>query len=111
MSQVLPVKPLSVNEAYTGKRHRSKKYNVFKSEVAMRLKLVKLPPPPYEVHYTFAVSNKGFDWDNAIKSFQDVMTQRYNFNDNLIYKGVVIKKIVPKGKEYIEFNIMHYEED
>lgn len=106
---LIPVKPLSVNAAYTGKRHRTKEYNAFKKEVLLRLRPMKLPKPPYEVHYVFAVSNERADYDNFVKAFQDVMTQKYGFDDKLIMKGTVEKMIVKKGNEYIKFDIQHYE--
>lgn len=108
---LIPVKPLSVNAAYTGKRHRTKAYNAFKKEVLLRLRPMKLPKPPYEVSYVFAVSNKGFDGDNGIKQIQDILSQKYGFNDNQIYKWNVEKVIVKKGNEYIKFDIQHYEQN
>lgn len=110
MSYLVAVKPMTFNQAYTGRRFKSPKYKAFIVEVGLKLRPMKIPAPPYEVHYIFAVSNEGFDWDNGIKAFQDILSKRYNFNDNLIYKGTVEKRIVEKGSEYIKFDIQHYEE-
>ena len=107
---LVAVKPLSVNAAYNGKRTRSKKYNAFYKEVILKLRPMKLPKPPFEVNYVFAVSDSRFDWDNGIKAFQDILQKKYGFDDNLIMKGTAKKMIVEKGNEYIKFDIQHYEE-
>jgi len=46
-----------------------------------------------------------FDWDNGIKPFVDILQKKYGFNDNKIFKGVVEKKIVGKGEEFISFDL------
>ena len=48
-------------------------------------------------------SNKASDIDNFIKPFLDILQKRYHFNDKDIYRLIVEKTIVPKGKEYIKF--------
>ena len=53
----------------------------------------------------FGVSSKASDGDNLIKSFQDTLCEKYGFNDRDIYRWEVEKVIVPKGKEYAEFEI------
>ena len=53
----------------------------------------------------FGFSSKLADWDNPIKPFQDILQKKYKFNDSQIYKAIVIKEIVKKGNEFIEFEI------
>lgn len=66
---------------------------------------MKLPDPPYKVYYEFGLSSKSGDWDNPIKPAQDIMQQRYGFDDKSIFEAVVKKVIVEKGKEYFKFKI------
>lgn len=53
----------------------------------------------------FGLSSKNADIDNPIKSFVDCLQVKYNFNDRQIYQLTVEKVDVPKGKEFIEFDI------
>lgn len=102
------VKPLSVNEAYTGRRFATDSLKAFRKELGFALKPIQLPPPPYAIHFVFGQSNPGADWDGGIKAAQDVIAKRYGFNDKLIRKGTVEIDLVEKGKEYISFNITHF---
>jgi hypothetical protein len=45
------------------------------------------------------------DYDNPIKIFQDVLCKKYGFNDNRIFAGHQYKILVPKGEEFIRFEI------
>ena len=53
----------------------------------------------------FGVSSKNADVDNPIKPFLDILQKKYGFNDRQIYLLTVEKVDVPKGSEYIEFEI------
>ena len=99
-------KPISVNEAYTGKRYNTDKHRQFNKDVGYMLPKIKLPEPPYEIYFKFGLSNPSADWDGSIKPVQDSIATKYGFNDKLIRRctGVDIE-IVPAGKEYFEFQI------
>lgn len=56
------------------------------------------------------VSNRGFDVDNCAKPFIDILQKKYEFNDNRIYVLHVMKEIVKKGDEFIEFKILGAED-
>ena len=101
----IKIKPLSINEAYSGRRRRTKAYNNYINNVMYQLKKIALPVPPFSLSYEFGYSSKGSDIDNAVKPITDILQKRYGFNDNQIYELHVIKKIVKKGKEYIKFKI------
>jgi Holliday junction resolvase RusA-like endonuclease len=109
--QRVNLKPLSVNEAYTGKRYKTQAYKNYKQAMQLMLPKYKLPPPPYEVRFRFGFSNAGADCDNPTKAATDCIAERYGFNDKLIFKFILEKIIVPKGKEFIEFEILHYGKD
>lgn len=40
-----------------------------------------------------------------------MVAKKYGFNDKFITGGLVLKKIVPKGQEYIAFKIVAYDQD
>lgn len=101
----IDIKPLSVNEAWQGKKFKTPKYKQFRDSVFWLLPNIKIPEPPYCVYYEFGISSKLSDWDNGVKTFQDCLQDRYEFNDNLIYEAHVKKVVVPKGEEYIKFRI------
>lgn len=100
------IKPLSINEAFKGRRFKTKDYQSYEKSVLLLLpKRIELPKPPYAVYFEFGFSNKASDWDNPVKPFQDCLQKKYGFNDKDIYEANVKKVIVPKGKEYIKFEI------
>lgn len=105
----LDIKPLSVNDAWQGKRFKTPKYKKYCNDVRFLLPKITLPEPPYEIHLEFGFSSKGSDWDNGIKPILDIISDHYGFNDNVIYMAMVRKVITKKGQEYIKFNIISYE--
>lgn len=103
------LKPLSVNECYTGRRFSTPAYRKYKKALKIMLPKIKLPEPPFELHLEFGFSSEASDWDGPIKNFQDCLQTRYGFNDKKVRRGIVDTEIVPKGAEYIKFEIKHYE--
>jgi len=103
----LPIKPLSVNEAWQGKRFKTAKYKAYEQELMYRLKPLVIPQPPYQIIFEFGFSNKASDWDNPVKPLQDVLQKKYGFNDRDIYEGIVRKVVVKKGEEFIKVEINH----
>ena len=101
----IPIKPLSVNQCWQGKRFKTKTYTQYEKDVMTMLIAIKLPQPPFKVYYEFGMSNSQSDWDNPIKPLQDILQKRYNFNDKDIYEANVKKVKVKKGEEYIKFEI------
>jgi Holliday junction resolvase RusA-like endonuclease len=106
----LNVKPLSVNQVWQGKRFKTPKYKAYEKELLLLLPNdYKVPLKPLEITLKFGFSSKLSDWDNPIKPFQDILQKKYKFNDSQIYKAIVIKEIVKKGDEFIEFEINEIE--
>lgn len=102
------VKPMSVNLAWQGKRFKTKQYSQYRLDVMWLLPAVcvaDIPEGPLSVYYEFGFSNKLADWDNPIKPFQDILQDKYGFNDSRIMEAHVKKVIVKKGEEYIKFEI------
>ncbi len=105
----IKLKPLSVNDSYKGRRFSTPAKKVFEKSAQWLLpKNIDLPEPPYEIYFKFGFSSKSSDWDNPIKNCQDLLAERYGFNDKLIRRGVVDTEIVPKGQEFFEFRITKY---
>lgn len=100
------VKPLSVNELWRGRRFPTDKYKAYRKELVYTLPNIEnFPEPPYKVEYEFGISNPKSDYDNCIKGFQDALQNRYEFDDKHIMEAHIRKVVVPRGEEYIAFDI------
>lgn len=99
------VKPLSVNEAWQGRRFKTDNYKYYEKEVLFKLRHLVVPEGNLSIKLTFGVSNSNADWDNPIKPFVDILQKKYEFNDSRIYKAHVEKIKVKKGEEYVDFEI------
>lgn len=104
------IKPLSVNRAYNGRRFATDELKSYKEVVWYLLPNIIVPKGRLSISYEFGVSSKGADGDNLIKAIQDILSSKYDFNDNLIYEWSGKKVIVKKGQEYINFAISSYSE-
>lgn len=99
------IKPISLNEAYRGRRFSTKELKQFKDDVYIQLPKLIIPKGKLEIHYVFGVSSKRSDGDNLVKAIQDCIANAYGFNDCMIYKWRGEKVDVAKGKEFIEFEL------
>ena len=104
------IKPLSINEAFQGKRFKTKLYEKFKDTIQKYLiPKRKLPKHPEKtklfVHYRWGFSSSRSDIDNPVKPFQDVLFDRMPNDDRDVYFTILEKRIVPKGKEHIDYHI------
>jgi len=104
-SEKILIKPLSVNEAWQGRKFKSKKYKEYEKTMMHLLPDVEpiMESKPMEIFIEVGFSNKASDIDNIVKPFVDILQKKYKFNDKHIYKMTVEKFIVDKGNEYIEF--------
>lgn len=102
------VKPLSVNSAWKGRRFRTDEYRAYQKIVSYLLPKIVIPEAPFEVFYKFGFSSTSSDFDNPIKPLQDILASKYKFNDKQIKKATITTEQVPKGQEYFEFEIKHY---
>lgn len=107
---IIHIKPLSVNEGYQGKRFKTKTFKHWEEAVLLMLpKELLIPAYPLELYLKFGYSSRSSDWDNGIKHFQDALAKKYRFNDKQIRRAVIETEIVPKGKEFIQWELSHYE--
>jgi len=102
----ISIKPLSVNQCWMGKRFKTQRYKAYEKELLLLLpNKLKVPLGMLEIHFKFGFSSKLADYDNPIKPFQDILQQKYGFDDKVIFKATIEKEIVKKGEEYVEFKI------
>ena len=99
------IKPISVNQAWKGRRFKTNLYKDYESQMLKMLPDMKVNGGKLEIHFIFAFSNKMADVTNPIKMTEDILTKKYGFNDNMVYRMVVEKEIVKKGAEHIRFTI------
>jgi len=103
------IKPLSVNDAWQGRRFKTDAYKNYEGVMLAYLPKLKLPEPPFKLTLEFGFSSNASDFDNPVKPFVDILQKKYGFNDKDIHMAVISKKIVPKGSEYTSFLIEHSE--
>ena len=112
MHEVL-IKPISVNQAWQGRRFKTQGYKAYEQELLYKL------PPKIEIAEgelillaTFGLSNYlRSDYDNPIKPFQDVLQKKYGFDDSRIKRAIVGKERVKKGQEFIRFELVKAEKE
>jgi Holliday junction resolvase RusA-like endonuclease len=107
----IPIKPLSVNDAWQGRRFKTDAYKGYERLFLLLLKPFKMPHGLLQINLTFGFCSKTADIDNPIKCVLDILQKKYLFNDNTIYRLVVEKKIVKQGEEYVDIEILKYEEN
>ena len=105
----IPIKPLSVNKAWQGKRFKTKDYKSFERDVLLLIRRQAVPEGELELTLNWGFSNYGAsDTDNPVKPFVDCLQKKLGFNDNKIKRMVIEKHKVDKGNEYIEYEIKEY---
>ena len=102
------IKPLSVNQAWMGRRFKTKKYKQYEKDVLSLLQGCKIPEGEIIILLEFGMSSVLSDWDNPVKPFQDIIQKKYGFNDSKIKIGLVKKTKVKKGEEFIKFKLSPY---
>ena len=98
------VKPLSINEAFQGRRFKSPKYKAYEKECMLKLRPFNFPQGQVSMTIIVGYSNKANDIDNSIKPILDILQKKYKFNDKDVYELHVYKVIVKKGEEFWQFD-------
>lgn len=78
--------------------------------MACMIKRQKVPDGELIIVFEFGVSSNASDWDNPVKPAQDIIQDKFDFNDSRIKLGISRKVLVPKGKEYVKFSIYPYKD-
>jgi Holliday junction resolvase RusA-like endonuclease len=100
------IKPLSVNDAWKGKRFKTQDYKSYEHDLMWILpKKIEIPSGKFGIKLKFGLSSKNADFDNPVKPFIDILQKKYSFNDKMIYKSIIEKEDVEKGFEYVEFDL------
>ena len=102
----LNIKPLSVNEAWQGRRFKTDKYKRYESDMLLILPKINIPPPPYRLNIIVGFSNKASDLDNICKPFLDILQKKYGINDKHIEILHIEKQIVSKNNDFISFELV-----
>ena len=104
------IKPLSVNKCFQGRRFKTQDYKDYEQEAFYLLSdLLTISKGDLELKLEVGLSSKLADLDNIAKPFIDILQKKYNFNDKRIFKLIMVKKIVKKKAEYIDFKFKKYE--
>ncbi len=106
----LNIKALSVNQCWQGRRFKTPQYKAYETEILYSLPTDIKIPKKARIELKIGVSSKNADIDNPVKPLLDCLQKKYSFNDKQIYKLIIEKIDVPKGEEYIEFDIKEYTE-
>jgi len=104
------IKPLSVNDAWQGRRFKTPEYRSYEKALMLMLPKIEVPEGPLELEMRVGYSNKASDIDNFVKPFVDVMQKKYGFNDNRIYRLVIEKSVMLKGAEFVSFRFRAMEQ-
>ena len=100
------IKPLSVNQAWQGKRFKTSLYKKYEHDVLLLLPKIKIVDPPYRLNLIVGFSNKASDIDNPVKLILDILQKKYGINDKHIEILHIEKQIVKKNNEFICFEIV-----
>lgn len=90
-----------------GRKRKTAAYRNYEIKVPPELPDLDIPESgPLALSLVAGLSNRAADLDNVIKPFVDILQSHYGFNDNRIYQLDILKVKVPKGEEYISFQLV-----
>jgi Holliday junction resolvase RusA-like endonuclease len=99
-------KPLSVNEAWQGKRFKTPAYKSYEEFILLSMPKAKIETEQMlRIEFFFGFSNKASDLDNPVKLLLDIAQKKYGFNDTNVFELNVRICIVQKGEEFIKRGI------
>lgn len=99
-------KPLSINEAWQGKRFKTPAYKAYEESMLLMMPKAKIDVEQMlRIEFFFGFSNKASDLDNPVKLLMDIAQKKYGFNDKMVFELNVRKCIVKKGEEFIQMGI------
>lgn len=102
----LKIKPLSVNQAWQGKRFKTEEYKKYENDMLLMLPKKKIDNTKMlQLNIIVMYSSVLSDIDNFLKPFLDILQKKYSINDKNIYRLVIDKVIVKKNEEGIRFEI------
>ena len=105
---LIKIKPLSVNNAWKGRRFKTDDYKFYEYEFLLKLRPLDIPDGKLNIYVMVGFSSLASDCDNILKPLLDILQKKYGFNDNRVYKLTVEKCDIKKGGEFIHFDISKY---
>lgn len=104
----IPVKPLSVNAVWQGRRFKTPSYKQYEIDCSWFCKGKKIEGE-VEVHYRFYLKNYALsDIDNLIKPIQDIVVKQGLIEDDRKIKRITAEKFKSEENK-IEIIITKYE--
>lgn len=100
----LKVKPLSVNNAWQGKRFKTSAYKDYEKKVLYMLPNIEIKEFK-QLKITYGFSNMMSDIDNPTKLVLDILQKKYGVNDRDLIYLVLHKQKTSKGSEFIEIEL------
>ena len=99
-------KPLSVNQAWQGKRFKTPIYKDYEKAMLFMMPPGKIDPTEMlRIEFFFGFSSKAADIDNPCKPLIDLAQKKYGFNDKMVFELNIRKCLVKKGEEFIQMGI------
>ena len=100
-------KPMSVNEAWKGRRFKTIAYKEYERKILFLLPPFKgKVPDRIGISMHFGFSNISSDIDNPVKMLVDILQKKYGFNDRDVFEMYLTKSKVSKGDEFINIEIL-----
>lgn len=107
------IAPISANAMYTGRRWKSPRAKQFERDIAillaMKAKDIKVPDGELTIHWRFGISRR-FDVSNAVKLAEDEICKFLGIDDRRFSGMTLVRVPVKRGKEFISFQILSYQE-
>lgn len=105
----IPIKPLTVNKAWQGRRFKTKDYKQYERDIKRVLKRGRLYTGRLSVGIRFFIRRYTVsDVDNFLKPLLDILTKLDYWVDDRQIKKITIEKFKSK-EEYIEVEINEIE--
>lgn len=101
----LSIKPLSVNQAWKGRRFKTESYQKYERDVLRILPGMQVPDGPLKLSIEAGFSSASSDLDNIVKPFLDCLQKKYGFDDKRITEIHLQRCAVKKGQEFISFDL------
>lgn len=109
MKITIPIKPLSINAAFCGRRFKTPAHNQYCRDLALMLPKNQKICGWVQVMYRFYLKNwKMTDGDNCVKALQDCIVKSGIIEDDRKIMRYIIEKY-PAKDDRIEVEISEYE--
>lgn len=109
----LPLKPISVNRCWQGRRYLTDQARKFQRDAYVLIKSqtrgMKLPDGELSLRLRFGLS-RDMDTSNCIKLVEDAIAKAFSIDDRMFRGQLATKEKVKRGQEFIAFDIVPYDD-